>query len=127
MRWSSFRTAPRRRKNYTRKCAEWTTQKKGTQPLRNPLAACWNCCRLWKLLLGIVVGGFLCASRVGCRGDRLHKGPGHFRSGDLAQKHGPERHVPAVNGVGGVGILLDNRAFQRQSGKSALGARIGQH
>src|SRR5512135_3066753 len=33
----------------------------------------------------------------------------------------------AVNGVSGVVVLLHYRAFQRQAGENALGARVSQH
>src|SRR5216684_3446094 len=64
----------------------------------------------------------MCRFRYG-----LHKGFGHFRSGHLAQQHVLERNIFAVNGGGGIGVLLDDRAFQCQAGKSSFGTRIGEH
>src|SRR5579864_4021169 len=119
MRRNNFRTAPGGERTIPEKFAVQATQKERHAAFVGCVLNYWP---MVELLLGIVVGGFLSSGRVGCSSDRLHKGPRDFRSGDLAQQHGPECHVPAVNGGGGVGILLYDRAFQRESGKSALGA-----
>src|SRR5437899_1846903 len=73
-------------------------------------------------LLFVVVLGFLRGCLVGGRRYCLLKGLGHFRCRNFAQQDRLESNVFAIHGRGGIRVLLDDRAFQGQAGKGALGA-----
>src|SRR5581483_3177294 len=57
-----------------------------------------------------------CAQKCMCRGGRWN----------LARKHGTRRDVRPIDGFHGVVIAVNGCAVQRESGKYALGPRVGQ-
>ena len=64
--------------------------------------------------------GFVCGFRYS-----LHESPGDVRCFHFAPENRGERYIAAINRFGGIAVLLDHRAFQRQAGKDSFGTEFG--
>src|ERR1700722_16760682 len=64
---------------------------------------------------------------MACLGNRMNEGLRAFRGCRLAVEDVAEFFVLAVDGTGGIVILLNDCAFQGQAREYSFGARVGQH